>query len=105
VSYPDIPVACTESGLVMLLELVVDPLTLEHSVQKVYVEGQKAEVEGFPCPACRIRFDVEKIPTTDRISGPSEGVEIEIRGKAVVVPTGKASCRYRPLRGPLFVPR
>lgn len=85
-SYPDIPVACLQSGLVMLLEMVVDPMTMEHCVQRVYVEGQKAEIEGFPCPACRIQFDVEQIPP-------------------VVLPAGKPSCRYRPLRGPLFVPR
>lgn len=95
-SFPDIPVACLESGMVMLLERVVDETTLDFCVRKIYEDGQKAWVEGFPCPACRIRFDVERPPAD---------VDPRPAGKIVWVPSGKASCRYRPLRGPLFVPR
>lgn len=104
-NYPDIPVACEESGLVMLLEKVVDPVTLEFCVQTVYKDGTKAWIEGFPCPACRIRFDVQRIQTTVPADG-GRALSIEQVGtKPVVVPTGKASCKYRPLRGPLHVPR
>jgi hypothetical protein len=96
VSYPDIPVACVESGMVMLLEKVVSEISLEHCTELIYRDGTKVELEGHPCPACRIRFSIEEVPT---------GMEFATVGKPVVIPTGKSSCKYRPLRGPLFVPR
>ena len=98
-SYPDILVACTESGLVMLLEKVVDPATFDARVQ-VYTDGQKVLIDGFPCPGCRIRFEL--VPYQE------PGLPAGMTPRAVSVPevraTQKPSCKYRPLRGPLFVP-
>ncbi len=82
--------------MVMLLEKVVDESVLMFCIGKVHEDGVEARIEGFPCPACRIKFDVAAVPT---------GVELKAVGKAFVLPTGKASCKYRPLRGPLYVPR
>lgn len=90
-SYGDILVVCEESGLVMLLEKVVDPVTLEFSVQTVYKDGAKAWVQGFACPACRIQLVDAKV-----------GQDVYTTSVAA---SGKPSCRYRPLRGPLHVPR
>jgi hypothetical protein len=95
-AYPDIPVACLESGMVMLLEKVVHETTLEACVQRIYAEQQKATIEGFPCPACRVWFTFKETPT---------GHELVTSKEAIVLPTQRPSCRYRPLRGPLFVPR
>jgi hypothetical protein len=79
----DIPVACTSSGAIYLLEQVVSVNAgdLERAVRVLEVSGTEARLIGLPCAACR--------------STVSTDLRIE---KSVV-------CTYRPLRGPLFVPR
>ena len=79
----DIPVACTVSGALYLLEQVVSVNAgdLERAVRALEIEGVNSRLVGLPCAACRTNV------STDRW-------------------TEKASvCMYRPLQGPLYVPR
>lgn len=79
----DIPVACTVSGAVYLLEAVVERNEGEAALARrvIEVQGVNARLTGIPCSSCRSNV------STDRW-------------------TEKADvCTYRPLRGPLHVPR
>ena len=79
----DIPVACTMSGAVYLLEAVVEVSDGEGLLARRVIEAQgiNARLTGLPCSACRSNV------STDRWTEKS------------------AVCTYRPLRGPLYVPR
>ncbi len=75
----DVLVSCTRSGLVLVFEAVVENLEERAAAGDcIYKKGIDARFHGKTCPGCR------------------------------TLPTGGAmspSCEYRPLRGPLFVPR
>lgn len=71
----DVPVVCTKSGLV----LVVDSIDAELFEPTLTTSGIR-------------QYFIDK------------GVEARVRGRGCVA-CGQASCEYRPLRGPLFVPR
>ena len=79
----DIPVACTVSGAVYLLDAVVErnPGEAKLARRVIEVHGVNARVIGIPCSACRTNV------STDRWTEKSD------------------VCQYRPLRGPLYVPR
>jgi len=79
----DIPVACTVSGAVYLLEAVVErnPGEAEGARRYLEVHGVNARLTGIPCASCRTNV------STDRWTEKAE------------------TCQYRPLRGPLYVPR
>jgi hypothetical protein len=79
----DIPVACTSSGAVYLLEAVVEVNDGEALLARRVIEAQgvNARLTGLPCASCR------SVVSTDRRT---EKAEV---------------CTYRPLRGPLHVPR
>lgn len=79
----DVPVACVSSGAVLTLEAVVGgvPGGLQLALSALDKFGVEARFTGSPCPACRFTSSAAR--------------RLE---KA-------ATCEYRPLRGPLFVPR
>jgi hypothetical protein len=76
----DIPMVCTRSGIVVVLDMIVpterdDPKLTAAGVSAIVRErGTEARVRGRLCASCRTQPSV-------------------------------AWCEYRPLRGPLFVPR
>jgi hypothetical protein len=80
----DVPVACTVSGAVYTLRKVVGgetPKELEVALRGLERDGVNMRFVGVPCSDCR--FTV----STDRDLGK------------------RSTCEYRPLRGPLYVPR
>ena len=83
----DIPVACCSSGVVMLLDGVVLPgphprsVSIEAIRGLVELGGTDARFDGRPCPSCRSRLSSDDL--------------LEKR----------TLCTYRPLKGPLYVPR
>lgn len=81
-AFADVPVACTRSGLIVLLEAVLPERDYELAIEKLHRLGGKTTFRGRVCPECRFT-----------------GVQVD--------PTGRTeqTCEYRPLRGPLFVPR
>ncbi|MGI0148682.1 MAG: hypothetical protein ACREDF_04020 [Thermoplasmata archaeon] len=83
--------ACTRSGLVMVLDGIFwetpdREVLCETAVRNVNEMGPEARITGKPCPGCRVGPEHPFI-------GPPSGLSS--------VPT----CEYRPLQGPLFVPR
>jgi hypothetical protein len=66
----DVPVVCTVSGLVYVLESVVDPAQADVLIVQLCEQGTKVRFLGRSCAEHRT-----------------------------------ANCTYRPLAGPLFVPR
>jgi hypothetical protein len=80
--YGDIPVACTTSGSVSLLDAVVEGGPEDVKAMRVVIlNGLGTRFDGIPCAACR--------------STPSTSKSLERR----------STCEWRPLVGPLFVPK
>lgn len=81
-NFADVPVACTKSGLIVLLEAVLPEKDYELAIVKLHRVGGGTTFKGRACAECR-----HTRPSID--------------------PTGREeqTCEYRPLRGPLFVPR
>lgn len=76
-AYPDVPVACVESGLILVLERVLPEKDYELAIEKLHRLGVKTTFVGRICSGCVLTKTISGTPT----------------------------CEYRPLRGPLFVPR
>jgi hypothetical protein len=80
--YGDIPVACTESGLIAILDNVVDGGPDEVKTFRISILNRLAtSFQGKPCAACRFT--------------PSTATSLE----------KLSTCEWRPLSGPLFVPK
>ena len=81
-NFADVPVACTRSGLVILLVALLPEKDYELAIEKLHRLDGKLTFHGPVCAACK--FDRPRIH-----------------------PMGQTdpTCEYRPLRGPLFVPR
>ena len=82
----DVPVACTSSGSVSVLSSIITgggEIVLEALYRRLMDEGISFRTVGIPCAACRFT--------------PSDNVKV---GSEKL-----ATCEYRPLRGPLYVPR
>lgn len=77
----DVPVACTRSGIVMTLEKAARPEEYARSAHEVRVRGVAARIVGRVCAGCRFQSSADDLSSD------------------------KSFCEYRPLRGPLFVPR
>ena len=79
----DVPVACVESGAVYLLRKVVgeNPRHLANALQGLERDGVNMRFVGVPCSDCRFTVSTD----TDL--------------------TKSSTCEYRPLQGPLYVPR
>lgn len=81
----DIPVACTTSGLIYLYDSVVEstaPAEGRFLARQVFIAGGvNSRVVGRPCAACRSNVSTDA--WTEKA----------------------ATCTYRPLGGPLHVPR
>jgi len=81
-NFADVPVACTKSGLIVLLEALLPEKDYELAVEKLHRLDGKTTFHGRACAECR-------------------------QTRPVIDPTGRVdqACEYRPLKGPLFVPR
>lgn len=67
-----------KSGLILLLEAVLPEKDYEHAVEKLRRVGAETRFTGRSCVGCK---------------------------EVILVPIEGGTCEYRPLRGPLFVPR
>ena len=79
----DVPIACTESGAVYTLAMVAEgnPAFMANAIATVERDGVNARFVAIPCADCR--------------STPSSARSL----------TRRSTCEYRPLQGPLYVPR
>lgn len=79
----DVLIACTTSGAVYLLEQVVsvNPGDLETAIKALKASGAEARLIGLPCAACRATVSTDRVMQRSLV------------------------CTYRPLQGPLYVPR
>jgi hypothetical protein len=81
-AFSDVPVACTKSGIIVLLVALLPEKDYEHAIEKLHRLDGKTTFVGRVCPVCYVqRFSIDPTGRTDQ------------------------TCEYRPLRGPLFVPR
>lgn len=84
-SFADVPVACTKSGLVLILEAVLPEKDYELAIEKMHRLGGKVTFTGRGCAGCYPHGSTFQNAADRTIQ--------------------TASCEYRPLKGPLFVPR
>lgn len=80
--FADVPVACTKSGIIVVLSAILPAADYDHAVEKLHRLDGKTTFVGRVCAECRLTR-----PSIDPVG--------------LITQT----CEYRPLRGPLFIPR